>query len=419
MNTHNKKILFLSAIDFKDKSIQVIRKTPEAYRDHGFDVSYVVARDNVSDGNYFYEQEINPDNLKIKRFYWPFPKLRGSIQNRWLKLIISKIASLYVIIKLFYAAIKLKPASYSVIYGYEYHGVLAMQLIKFILFITNTKHNIQFISRFQGTFLYEMIKKKQYLRIIFNLDLILALRLPSQLFIMTNDGTQGDKALKIINPKQKCLFLVNGVEEFKVSSHEVNEIRKHLNMPATMKIILSVSRLTGWKRVDRNIKIFKKISELDNNFKYIIIGDGDTREQLEKLVIDLRLNDKITFIGSVPNTVIKNYLAASNFFISMYDSSNVGNPLLEAIRSKKIIITLNNGDTGEWINHKVNGLIYSETQIDSPAYMVTIAQDIIDLSNIPEAFNNMTSEIELLESNKIYSWKKRFSIEIDSIYKEL
>ena len=68
MNTHNKKILFLSAIDFKDKSIQVIRKTPEAYRDHGFDVSYVVARDNVSDGNYFYEQEINPDNLKIKRF---------------------------------------------------------------------------------------------------------------------------------------------------------------------------------------------------------------------------------------------------------------------------------------------------------------------------------------------------------------
>ena len=51
--------------------------------------------------------------------------------------------------------------------------------------------------------------------------------------------------------------------------------------------------------------------------------------------------------------------------------------------------------------------------------MVTIAQDIIDLSNIPEAITNVTSEIELLESNKIYSWKKRFSIEIDSIYKEL
>ena len=42
----------------------------------------------------------------------------------------------------------------------------------------------------------------------------------------------------------------------------------------------------------------------------------------------------------------------------MYTSTNVGNPLLEAIRHNKIIVTLNNGDTGDWIKHRVSGLIY-------------------------------------------------------------
>jgi len=32
-------------LDFKEKSIQVIRKTPEAYIEAGWDVHYVVARD--------------------------------------------------------------------------------------------------------------------------------------------------------------------------------------------------------------------------------------------------------------------------------------------------------------------------------------------------------------------------------------
>jgi len=50
----DKTILFLSALDFKEKSIQVIRKTPEAYLKYGWKVFYVVARDNSKYGNYFY-----------------------------------------------------------------------------------------------------------------------------------------------------------------------------------------------------------------------------------------------------------------------------------------------------------------------------------------------------------------------------
>lgn len=65
-----RKILFLSALDFKEKSIQVIRKTPEAYVAAGWDVRYIVARDTTRRGNYSYEREINPDGVRIERFAW-------------------------------------------------------------------------------------------------------------------------------------------------------------------------------------------------------------------------------------------------------------------------------------------------------------------------------------------------------------
>ena len=58
------------------------------------------------------------------------------------------------------------------------------------------------------------------------------------------------------------------------------------------------------------------------------------------------------------NSRIKNYFAVTDFFFSMYDLSNVGNPLLEAIRMNKIIFTLDNGDTTNWIKNEENGFIF-------------------------------------------------------------
>jgi len=80
--TDTKKILFISGLDFKEKSIQVIRKTPEAYVAADWEVDYIVARDNSLFGDYHYEDEINPEGINITRVYWPFAKLRAKYSPR-------------------------------------------------------------------------------------------------------------------------------------------------------------------------------------------------------------------------------------------------------------------------------------------------------------------------------------------------
>ena len=100
-----KKILFLSAIDFKDKSIQVIKKTPEFYGKSNWEVDYIVARDTSKVGNYYYESIVDISNINVQRFNWSFEKKRAS-KNRVISLFFSKIASFVVIFRLFILGFK-------------------------------------------------------------------------------------------------------------------------------------------------------------------------------------------------------------------------------------------------------------------------------------------------------------------------
>ncbi len=393
----------MSGLDFKEKSIQVIVKTPEAYVGDGWMVDYIVARDNCPTGNYFYEKEINPTGVNINRLYWPFPDLRTT-KNRFFSLFLSKFSSAITIYKLFKIAKKyIDKEKYDIIYGYELQGVLALQFIKIL-----TNCDAKTVTRFQGTFLNEMFVNKQYLRILYNLDLVFAIKLKSDLLIMTDDGTQGDKALSKIkgNANYNSRFWVNGVDEY------INDL-SHKEIISRPVRFLSVSRLVGWKRVDRGIKIIKSL--VDSGFEklsYTIVGEGECRGQLENLVKELNLQKHIIFAGGIKNSEVKKYLLDSSFFISMYDSSNVGNPLLEAIRSHNCIVTLNNGDTADWVVHKKNGLIY-DPKFFSPNL---IAEDILEILKNENAYSKIISEIMITEKEKLWTWADRLKAEIEAVH---
>lgn len=388
-----KRILFLSALDFKEKSIQVIRKTPEYYASCGWDVDYIVARDNVKGGNYSYEKEIHPNGVNINRFYWPFLRIRA-INNRYLSLILSKLASFIVIFLLALKGYKkIKSCEYDVIYGYELHGVLALALLKPFL----RKEKI--VTRFQGTFINEMLESKQWLRLIFNIDLLIALKVKADLTIMTDDGTQGDKALQRIrglNNLGNIKFWTNGVD--KIEHNTWPDLSKQ-----KIKIV-SISRLVGWKRVDRCIKVVERlVANGFTNFEYEIIGGGELKDKLERMVNSLSLKNFVKFSGALPHNEALSKLKESQIFFSMYDSSNVGNPLLEAIRANKIIVTLNNGDTGSWIKHDENGLIYNFTD----NFFNQAAQDIQTLVCNKIKRENILKQLSCTELNRLYTWDER------------
>lgn len=405
-----KKILFISALDFKDKSIQVIKKTPEYYAENGWVVDYLVMRDNTLLDNYFYENEINPKNLNIYRIYLPFTKVINLFAKfKYINRLIHKFSYFAGVFKLSYYFFKhnLNKKNYDIIYGYEVHGILVVQFLKLILQFKNSK----IIHRFQGSFMFQYLTFLNYSKILSNYDHLIALLLKADLYIMTNDGTFGDKLFNIIkkNDLDKLLFWRNGVDIINVENNFINK-----RFPTTKYTFLTISRLNKWKRVDKSIDLlsnfkFKSLSKL------IIIGDGPELNNLKLKVKQLNLNDIVFFEGAVSSLDVKYYLDYSNIFLSFYDGSNVGNPLFEAIRSNKLIITINNGDTGNYIKHKENGLIYDFKHFN----YTDISNDIIEIFNNDLYRQKIHNNLKNLEKNKLWTWEERFNSELIEINKLL
>lgn len=402
--------MFISALDFKEKSIQVIRKTPEKFVEEGWKVDYIILRDNSILDNYEYEKEINPPGIKVFRLYLRFLWLMSVTRNyRILRRPIQKLSYTYGLFQIVFFVLlnKKKICNYQVVYGYEVQGVLALRILRFLgLF-----NKALFVTRFQGSFLYDYIINRKILKLIGSLDDLIAFIVRADITIITNDGTMADKAFKILNQKSqtKLRFWPNGSDFVSNSSNKLDDTNENGSNKITF---LTVSRLVNWKRVDRAIRLVSYLSKkIDCNL--IIVGDGPAKNNLETLVKELKVGTRVVFEGAVDASNVQSYFSKADFFLSFYEGSNVGNPLFEAIRNNKIVCTLSNGDTSNWIDHKNTGLIYDdfESNIDN------IITDILFLISNTDSQIEIRNNIRKLEKLKLKTWEERMDDEYREIIK--
>ena len=266
------------------------------------------------------------------------------------------------------------------------------------------------VTRFQGTIMSKF-KNNFYTRIT-RYPHIQALSTKADLIIMTDDGTQGDRILKEYGNNSKTLFIKNGVNILSRNLPEINkkEFKKEINVPLDKTILLTVSRLATWKKVDRAIKGLDKIKNKENYF-LLIVGEGDERKKLEDLIKELKLNSNVRLEGAIKNEDVYKYMQIADIFLSFYDLSNVGNPLLEALSLGKPIITYNVGDTNKVIN-KENGVLLDDVSPESIARTIEKINNEDELKKLSEGALNYTR-------NNLYSWEKRMQMEIKEVEKLL
>jgi glycosyltransferase involved in cell wall biosynthesis len=81
--------------------------------------------------------------------------------------------------------------------------------------------------------------------------------------------------------------------------------------------------------------------------------------------------------------------------------------------TNKFVITLNNGDTPKWIQHKKNGLIYDEDKLN----FKSIAADIQYYAENEIEYRKICKEVSETAKSKLKTWEERFNIEISQVEK--
>jgi len=162
-------------------------------------------------------------------------------------------------------------------------------------------------------------------------------------------------AIKIGISEEKIKVIYNSIDFLDIENNLKVDLKKELNI--TGKVVLTNARLTPWKGVDMLIKIMPRLIKKYENIKFIIISEGPERKNLEKLAIDLNVEEHIFFAGRVSRGLIVEYLKISDVFVLNTNYEGMSHVLLEAMKVGVPIITTKAGGNPETIKDKETGLL--------------------------------------------------------------
>ena len=243
------------------------------------------------------------------------------------------------------------------------------------------------------------------------LFLFMAFKLRADAYILTNDGTGGDKvALSYGISPMKIHFFKNGIEKEWAQS-VVNIALKRQIASNNEKILLSVSRLSNSKGIDFIIKALPQLVNLNKNVKLVIVGGGNEERYLKKICQDLEISEYVIFTGALLRDEIREYMNIADVFISMNLLSSMSNPVFEAMICGTAVVALNRGTTSELIKNGENGILIEDDR----------------LGELPQIINNLLENNE--ERKRIAkngqrtileqwpSWEERVRDEVDLVEK--
>ncbi len=194
---------------------------------------------------------------------------------------------------------------------------------------------------------------------------------------------------KIASP-EKIINIYNGIDANKIDFlskkqacaklAKLNNKLPTVNHQFIVGTVANFYKTKGLKYLIQSFSALKIKAEIQN-LKFVIIGEGKQRKELELLIKQLQLEDVVLLVGRVPNAY--KYLKAFNIFI--LPSLKEGFPwiILEAMSAGLPIISTNVGAIPEIIEDKKQGLLIE------PKNPELIAQKIAWLFEHPEQAKNM------------------------------
>lgn len=132
------------------------------------------------------------------------------------------------------------------------------------------------------------------------------------------------------------------------------ETREALEIPADARVVTIIARLVPIKRVDRFLRIAEKLAHLGDVW-FLIVGDGELREQLQATPVDPRLRGRIVWAGfqrDVPGVCF-----ASDVVVLCSDNEGTPVSLIEAVAASVPVVSTRVGGAASVVSGGAGSLV--------------------------------------------------------------
>lgn len=141
--------------------------------------------------------------------------------------------------------------------------------------------------------------------------------------------------------KKRISVLPTGIDLNNFKEQSNNFIREKYNISQNEKVLLFVGRIGKEKNIDFLIDGFEKLCKnIDLKLKFLIIGDGPAKNDLEKKVKENGIDDKVIFTGYLKRQEVIKACFESDCFVFSSQTDTQGMVLLEAMAAGLPIVAL-------------------------------------------------------------------------------
>jgi glycosyltransferase involved in cell wall biosynthesis len=268
------------------------------------------------------------------------------------------------------------------------------------------------VTRLYGTFLAELMKNP-FVTLRYPTSAAGYL-VPSSLLICANDGTRGDEvARKFRIPDKRFRFWQNGVDP---PSQPPEATRDELvdrfgpKLKPESKWVVSCSRLSGWKRIDRIICALALCRNSGVNCQILVAGDGPEHERLQELAEELGIAENVLWLGALAHDEIWALMNVADAFMITNDVTNRCNPLYEAAWAGLPVVSVVDSSTADLLKDGSNALLADRDDTDGLGKRLA---EICSNSALAEQFRKAQKDL----AKTFWTWEERMKVEVDELEK--
>ncbi len=200
--------------------------------------------------------------------------------------------------------------------------------------------------------------------------------------------------------KSKIEILPNPLDPPKLLIKSTTDLIKKYGYGKDDKILLSLSRLSDLKRIDRIIEGLAELAKTDPYYKLIVAGPDEMGNlaKLKQLACKLSVADQIKFTGAVVGQEKEDLFLLADLYVLLADYESFSITTLEAISyGKPVLLSPNVGIASELKPYNACAI----TQVNSPQDIAKAIEQAIKKKPITEKKrNNILQSFELKQIYK-------------------
>ena len=185
--------------------------------------------------------------------------------------------------------------------------------------------------------------------------------------------------------KREVLMIPNFIDFDRFNKKPKEHFKKAI-APNNEKILVHTSNFRKVKRVDDVIRLFHIVQQRIPS-KLLLIGDGPERSNIEKTCRELKVCDKVTFLGK--QEAIEEILSVCDLFILPSERESFGLSALEAMACEVPVISTNAGGLAEVNIHGKTGFT---SDIGNYEEMAQFALELLQNEDKLETFRHAALE---------------------------